>query len=98
MESIMIDELINIIPSSNVIDIRDKYKYNMGCIPGSRNIPYNFLVMNPGNYLDKDKIYYLYCDYGNTSKRCTSILSDLGYDVVNIDGGYNAYCLFIHHK
>ena len=28
----------------NIIDIRDNYLYNMGCIPGSRNIPMNFLI------------------------------------------------------
>ncbi len=54
--------------------------------------------MNPYNYLSKDEKYYLYCDYGNTSRKCASILEKKGYDVVNIDGGYNAYTAYLYHR
>lgn len=98
MKSISIDELISILPNDNVIDIRDNYEYNLGSIPNAKNIPMNFLIMNPDDYLKKDEKYYIYCGYGNRSKRCALTLSNMGYDVVNITGGYNAYNLFMHTK
>ena len=39
----------------NIIDIRDNYLYNMGCVPKARNIPMNFLITNPDNYLNKEE-------------------------------------------
>lgn len=98
MHSITVEELIKILPSDKVIDIRDNYQYNVGKIPGAVNIPMNFLVMNPENYLNKNNKYYIYCEYGSRSKQvCTSLL-DKGFDVVNVTGGYNGYQLFIHKK
>ena len=82
MKSIDIFNLMNI-SNPRIIDIRDNYKYSLGSIPGSINVPYLFLVTNPGNYMNKKEKYYLLCDSGRTV--------DYGYDVVNVDGGYNAY-------
>ena len=65
----------------------------MGNIPNSINIPSNYLITNHSNYLDKDKIYYLYCDTGNKSKLVSEELNCLGYKTVNILGGYNYYLL-----
>jgi rhodanese-related sulfurtransferase len=90
MKSIDIFDLMNI-SNPRIIDIRDNYKYGLGTIPGSINVPYLFLVTNPGNYLNKKEIYYLLCDSGNTSLRCSLELSGMGYNVINIDGGYNSY-------
>lgn len=81
------------IPKANIIDIRDNYKYNLGSIPTSVNIPAKFLINNPELYLKKDTTYYLCCDYGNTSKRLCNILRNLGYSVINITGGFNEYKL-----
>lgn len=90
MNNIDIFNLMNI-SNPRIIDIRDNYKYSLGSIPGSINVPYLFLVTNPGNYMNKKEKYYLLCDSGRTSYRCCLELVDYGYDVVNVDGGYNAY-------
>ena len=45
------------------------------------------------NNRDKNTIYYIYCDYGNRSKHVVSYLNSLGYNCVNIEGGYNNYLL-----
>ena len=89
--SISIYELKKLIGRINVIDIRDSYIYNLGNIPTSRNIPINFLLMNKENYLDKNKKYYIYCEKGIQSIKACNELSKFGYDVVNIEGGYNSY-------
>ncbi len=74
-----------------VIDIRDNYQYQLGRIASAKNIPMNFLLTVPENYLNKQEVYYLYCEYGSRSKRACQELRDLGYQVVNVLGGYQEY-------
>ena len=90
MKSIDIFDLLKI-SNPKIIDIRDNFKYNLGTIPGAVNIPYLFLVTNPGEYLNKYDTYYLLCDYGNTSYRCVLELTDIGYNVINISLVYEVY-------
>ena len=75
----------------NIIDIRDKYKYEMGHLPNSINIPYMILMNNYSGFLDKNKVYYIYCQSGVMSKMGTSFLNKLGYKVINVIGGYDSY-------
>ena len=71
MNEIDVRDLRSLIGKVNIIDLRDSYIYNLGHIPTSRNIPYNFLIMNPNVYLNKSDTYYLYCDQGiRSSKIC----------------------------
>mgnify|MGYP003571384521 FL=1 len=77
----------------NIIDIRDKYKYEMGHIPNSINIPYIILMNSYSRYLDRDNVYYIYCQAGVMSKKCCLLLNELGYKVINVTGGYDAYIL-----
>ncbi len=90
MKSIDVSSLSKL-NNPKIIDIRDNYKYNLGNIPNSVNIPYLFLITNPREYLNKNDTYYILCESGNTSLRCVLELLELGYDVVNIEGGYNSY-------
>jgi len=74
-----------------LIDIRDKYEYILGNIKDSINIPYNYLVLMPENYLNLNSIYYIYCDTGNKSRKMCLHLKQLGYKVVDLTGGYQHY-------
>ena len=47
--------------------------------------------MSPEKYLKKDEKYYIYCALGMKSPKLCNKLSNLGYNVVNILGGYNEY-------
>ena len=96
MKEVSIEEIINKLDELNIIDIRDNYRFNIGSIPNSRNIPMNFLAMNAGNYLNKEETYYIYCEHGISSKLTCHKLVEMGYDVINIIGGYNAYRLYEH--
>jgi len=77
--------------TNNLIDIRDKYQYLLGHLPNAKNIPYTFLVMMPENYLKKEEVYYIYCSHGEKSRKICSHLQELGYQVVDLIGGYEAY-------
>ena len=92
LRNITVDELLKIQPD-NIIDIRTIEKYNDNHIPNSYNIPYNKLITNPENYLDKDKTYYIYCQRGVTSKRLCILLNKKGYNLINIIGGYEEWIL-----
>lgn len=86
-------ELKNIMNSKNInlIDIRDSYIYSFGTIGDAKNIPFNYLMTNPNDYLDSNKEYYIFCNSGNSSYKLCQYLSKLGYNVFNIIDGYQGY-------
>ena len=61
MNEISIKELLKM-NNINIIDIRDNYSYNEGHIKNAKNIPYYSLLSNHSIYLNKNEIYYLYCN------------------------------------
>ncbi len=67
-----------------IIDVSDRYTYNNGHINGSINIPYDELINNYRDYLNKNESYLLYCKSGKLSKRAVIILSSIGYNVSNL--------------
>ena len=77
----------------NIIDIRSIEKYNNRHIDGAINIPLEKMLINFNKYLDKNKRYYIYCQMGVQSRKLCQILKNNGYDVVNVEGGYEAYVL-----
>lgn len=68
-----------------IIDIQDRYSYKENSYPGSINIPYDDLMNNYRNYLNKTDQYYIYCKSGKLSKRVVAVLSYLGYNVNTIE-------------
>lgn len=92
MTSITFQEL-NKLNNVNIIDIRSIEKYNDNHIPGAYNIPFDKLLLYPNNYLDKNNIYYIYCQKGKKSSQLCRLLNSKGYHTVNILGGYEAWIL-----
>ncbi len=77
----------------NLIDIRSVEKYNNRHIMNAVNIPMEQLLIKPDKYLNKYDKYYIYCQKGIQSRKLCQILSNLGYSVVNVSGGYEAWIL-----
>ena len=77
----------------NIIDIRSVEKYNNRHIEGAINIPLEKMLINFNKYLSKSKKYYIYCQMGVQSRKLCQILKNNGYDVINVEGGYEAYVL-----
>ena len=67
-----------------IIDLEDVITYSNNHLPNSINIPYDKLMFNYKEYLDKNKKYYLYCSKGRKSKKSTEILKFYGYNVDQI--------------
>lgn len=92
LESISINQLKDI-KDALIIDIRNLEKYNDNHILNALNIPFEQLIINYSKYLNKEKKYYIYCQRGIKSRKICLMLKQLGYNVININGGYEAWIL-----
>lgn len=95
MKNFEIDlEKLNMMKSEEflLVDIRDKSSYGNGFIPDAINIPYEELE-NKLNYFSKDKKIILYCMKGIISLEAAETLSEKGYDVYSLSGGYGYWLL-----
>lgn len=93
VNTISITNLLKIIPSSSIIDIRSNQSYNNNHIPGAINIPYEKLILSPDTYLTFSGTYYLYCQKGVSSKKIVSLLNRMGYHTVHVEGGYEEWVM-----
>ncbi|WP_414840652.1 rhodanese-like domain-containing protein [Enterococcus saccharolyticus] len=73
-----------------VIDVREELPFNQNHLPEAINIPLNQLSENI-NELDDDTTYYVICTLGVRSMQACEFLAHEGYDVVNVEGGMQAY-------
>jgi len=71
-----------------IIDIRDNYSYNISHVKNAINIPYYNLLNNYSHYLNKNTMYYLYCDEGKQSYEISKRLNSFGYKTKSISGGF----------
>lgn len=72
-----------------IIDIRSSSSYSNGHFKGAINIPFSELYLHPDEYLDFHTQYSIYCNSGVKSRILVHYLKQLGYDCVNIEGGYS---------
>lgn len=91
-ETIRTNEILNYIGKPNVliIDLRDRYEYDSGHIPGAINIPYEELD-NQSNRFHKGQLLIFYCDRGNISLLAVRDLMKYGYNMKSLYGGIRAY-------
>ena len=92
IESISVNQLKNM-NNINLIDIRSVEKYNNRHILNAINIPMEKLLINPDKYLNKQIRYYIYCQKGIQSRKLCQILKNMGFNVINLTGGYEAWVL-----
>ena len=64
------------------IEINDTYN---NVVKNSIHIPYEHLIVNYKELLDKNVKYYIYCKGGIKSKRAVNILEFYGYDVTLVN-------------
>jgi len=78
--------------NAELIDVREIPEWNAGHIEGARLIPLDELRKNP-EQLDKSKTYAVYCGVGKRAYDACRFLTQHGYDVFNVTGGYDAYIM-----
>lgn len=75
-----------------LVDVRTPEEYHAGHLEGARNM--NLFMedfVSVASTLPKEKTLYVYCKMGGRSTRAAEVLDSLGYDVVNLLGGYDAW-------
>lgn len=78
-------------PGAILLDVRSFQEYRQGHIPGSQNLPLQFLDEVDTLAEEKDIPLFVCCRSGSRSFQATAQLQDMGYtNVINI-GGIAAY-------
>ena len=74
-----------------LVDVRTPDEFAAGNIPGSVNIDVltGHFGETAATMLDKAYTVAVYCRSGNRSKNAAKTLSMMGYNVMELDGGYN---------
>ena len=87
--SVFADSIDN--PGVQLVDVRTPDEFAAGNIPGSVNIDVltGHFSETAATVLDKAYTVAVYCRSGNRSKNAAKTLSMMGYNVVELDGGYN---------
>ena len=83
-----VDELIS--NNAFLLDVREEFELATGAIESSHHIPLNQLRQRLGE-LPKNQPIYVYCQVGHRGYNAARILSQAGFDVKNLDGGYKTY-------
>ena len=72
-----------------LIDVRTPSEYGRGFIPGAVNIPVDE-IRDRVSEIKKDPIL-VNCQVGQRGHTATMLLKELGFDAINLDGGYLTY-------
>lgn len=80
-----------------LLDVRTQEEFENGSIPGARNIPLDNL-RDEMERLDKYKPIYLFCQIGLRGYLASRILTQNGFDVKNLSGGYSLWQSIQHDQ
>jgi NADPH-dependent 2,4-dienoyl-CoA reductase/sulfur reductase-like enzyme/rhodanese-related sulfurtransferase len=79
-----IEEFVN--KGYKLIDVRTAAEYGRGNIPGAMSIPVDEIRDRVGEITQKDLL--VNCQVGQRGHTATMLLKELGFNAVNLDGGY----------
>ncbi len=90
--SITVNELKDILQSETItiLDVQEREDFAKNHIEGAMNLPVGEFVTEAES-LRTDLTYYVISKAGVRTTRACDYLASLGYDVVNIQGGMNAW-------
>ncbi len=73
-----------------VVDVRTAKEFAEGHIPGSRNIPLDE-IRDRAHEIRSVQVVVT-CQVGQRGHTATLLLEEMGYDAMNLDGGYETWC------
>ncbi|MGT2800340.1 FAD-dependent oxidoreductase [Streptococcus marmotae] len=83
-----VDDLVS--KNAFFLDVREEFELATGTIESSRQIPLNQL-RHRLEELPKDQTIYVFCQVGLRGYNAARLLSQAGFGVKNLDGGYKTY-------
>lgn len=75
---------------ATLLDVRTAWETDRGTIPGAVTIPLNDLRERAGELPAGGRVV-VYCRVGHTAHTAAMLLDRLGFDAVNLDGGYSTW-------
>lgn len=96
VQDILADKQHEVGPDSQqvvIVDVREKYEWNEGHIPGAIHVPRGFLELQIEEAIpDKSKTVLLYCAGGVRSLMAGTTLKQMGYqDAISMSGGFGQW-------
>jgi peroxiredoxin family protein/rhodanese-related sulfurtransferase/TusA-related sulfurtransferase len=80
-----------------LLDLREPDEVLVNGIAGAINIPFQEISTGLDS-VPRDKRVYVICRTGDWSGEVAEILTDRGYDAVNVSGGYQAYRTYLEQS
>lgn len=75
-------------PNALLLDVRTKEEFEAESIDGAINLNYlSHQLADDLEQLDPRKNYYIFCKTGRRSLRVCVLLKNMGYAVINLEGG-----------
>ena len=75
-----------------IVDVRTPEEYQEGHLDGAMNINwFDADFQSQVEELDHKKTLYVYCKKGGRSAKAVKVLDSLGFEVIDLIGGYDAY-------
>ena len=92
MKEISFDEFYQLYQNEqlSLVDVREVEEFEALHLEGARNFPLSQLA-DTYKQLDKDQLYYMICKSGMRSARACQFLAEQGYEVINVQGGMDAF-------
>ena len=78
-----------------VLDVREPGEYVTGHVPGAVLAPLSRVTTVLGS-IPKDRPVHVICQSGNRSRAVVDLLSGMGYDALNVEGGTSAWATAGH--
>lgn len=78
-------------PGALLLDVRSPEEYREGHIPGSQNLPLQYVEMAPSVVDNKERELFVYCHSGARSRQAVDMLKRMGYSNARNIGGIAAY-------
>ena len=76
-----------------LLDVREKAEFELGSLPGARNIPLGDLRKRLAE-LPRGRMIYIFCQSGLRGYVAERILAQHSFDAVNLSGGYLTWKMF----
>lgn len=90
-DQVTVADLPNPLPADLVVlDVREPFEWEAGHIAGAVHIPLGVLPVRAGE-IDPQQRTLVVCHLGGRSAQATTWLAAQGYNVVNLDGGMDAW-------
>ncbi len=79
-----------ILRGEQVVDVRERYEFDDGHVPGAVHIPLSIIPLRMDELMKEEPVWVI-CESGNRSFQAADYLTRHGYPAINVEGGTSAW-------